>query len=226
MKTKLFFMLALAVAMLTSCGQGAANGNKGKAVATYNFSDGEVITKYQNGDKISYGCEKGNVDQVNGDIIVVRVSNIGNDNDINLKHAIYFSLVYNINLSDPIISLEDHCIIVDIYPQSGIITASKAGKLLSSPRYTIRTSDGYSYCFQSMDGNHHLFYKRWTMESFRVDDVVGKVTFTLDNGTFSFSRSDVKPEWIQPNKDIYLDLPWYFNTKNTFVEKATPYVLN
>ena len=224
MKIKLFFMFALAIAMLTtSCGNGATTGNKGKAVATYTFSDGQVITKDKKGD---YKSSKGYVDQVNGDIVVVRVSNIGNDNDINLKHASYFSLVYNINLPDPIISLEDHCIIVAIYPQSGIITASKAGKLLSVPRYTIRTSDGYSYCFQSMDGDHHLFYKRWTMEPFQVDDAAGKITFTLDNGTFSFSRSDVKPEWVQPNKDIYLDIPWYFNTKNTFVEKATPYVLN
>jgi len=79
MKTKLFFMLALAIAMLTSCGN--ATGSKGKAVGTYNFSDGTIITKFQKGNEVSYSSNKGSINKVSGDIIVIKKTNLEKFND-------------------------------------------------------------------------------------------------------------------------------------------------
>jgi hypothetical protein len=229
MKAKLFFMSVLAIAILifVSCGNGSKeNGGvtgTEKGVATYNFSDGTTITKSKNGE---YKSNVGTVDQVNGDIIVIRIPNVGHEDDIDLKNAKYFSVVYNVNSPDPIVTADDYCVLVSIYPKSGYIMASKAGRPTRvTPRYTLRTFDGYAFLFPSVDEQRHLFYKKWSMEDLKVDDDAGKIIMALPYGTHSFSRSDIKPDWIK-GKDIYLDFKWYFDRSKTYIKPAKIYIVN
>ena len=215
MKIKLFFMLALAIAMLTSCGngnkeEGAANG-KGKAVATYTFSDGQVITKDKKGD---YKSSKGYVDQVNGDIVVVMKTNFENFNDPR-KYVKRFSAVYNITQADPILSFDEYYAVATLYPKSGLILATKAGNSLGRTLYSLRTFDGNTFVFPLMGYMSHLWYTDVNSDPLLVNDDTGEITTPGRlNKDHTFTLKDVKPEWIK-DKKIYFNFDWYTDLSQT-----------
>lgn len=206
MNTKLFFMLALGIAMLTtSCGQGSANGNKGKAVATYNFSDGTVITK----SGTSYTSNKGaTVYQVNGNIIILRKANLETFKDPRLRVKM-FSAVYNINRQDPILSFDEYYAGIDMYPKSGLIVAHKLDNNPGIGLYSLRTFDGQIVVFPRMDYKFHRWYTDATRDPITVNDATGEITTTGRlNKPYTFTLNDIKPEWVEGNL-IHFDFDWY-----------------
>ncbi|MCL2652126.1 MAG: hypothetical protein FWD60_14025, partial [Candidatus Azobacteroides sp.] len=157
MKTKLFFMfMLLAVVTLTSsCGnKGKDAGSNGNAVATYTFSDGQVITKNKKGD---YKSSEGTIDQVNSDIVVVTKTNLENFNDPR-KYVKRFSAVYNITQADPILSFDEYYAVATLYPNSGLVVATKAGNSLGYTLYSLRTFDGNTFAFPMIGYGFHLWY--------------------------------------------------------------------
>ena len=201
MKIKLFFMLALAIAMLT-----ASCGNKEKAVTTYSFNDGTTITKYQKGNEVRYDCDKGTV-EINGNILVVKKPNAENFTD-QRNNVKYFSAVYNVNLPNPILSFDEYYVVVKVYPQSGLVTATKGGNILGHTLYTLRTFDGNMFVFPRMDYKFHYWYTDVNIDPFGINDNTGEVTMTGRlNKKFSFTLEDVKP-WLKDGK-IYFKFDWY-----------------
>lgn len=218
MKTKLFYMFELAIAMLTSCGAGnkesnsaAATGNDGKGAAAYQFSDGTVITKDKKG---NYKSNIGTVDKVEGDIIVVHIPNVGHDNDVDLQRALYFSTVYNINLQDPIVTAEDYCVVVDLYPQSGLIAACKSARAGAEIRYKIKTFDGYSFIFPVVGDGYKTEYRDFAPGGTKIDGNTGQITIPYHEKT-PFTRKDIDPSWIK-EKQMFVNFRWWFNPTNTY----------
>jgi len=215
MKTKLFFMLALAIAMLTSCGQGqgaAANGKKdGKAAGTYIFSDGTIITK----SGTSYTSNKGaTVYQVNGDIIILRKANLEKFNDSRMLVK-FFSAVYNINLPDPIVFFDEFYAGIDVYPKAGLIVAHKLSDNPGIGLYSLRTFDGNTFIFPMKGPHFHLWYTDANPDPILVNDDTGEITTSGRlNKSYTFTFKDVKPEWIK-DKKIYFKFDWYMDLSQT-----------
>ena len=206
------FMLLAVVTLTSSCGnKGKDAGSNGNAVATYTFSDGQVITKNKKGD---YKSSEGTIDQVNSDIVVVTKTNLENFNDPR-KYVKRFSAVYNITQADPILSFDEYYAVATLYPNSGLVVATKAGNSLGYTLYSLRTFDGNTFAFPMIGYGFHLWYTDVNSNPFFINDNTGEITLPgRQSENYTFTLKDVKLEWIK-DKKIYFNFDWYKNISKT-----------
>ena len=172
-----------------------------KTIATYNFSDGNVITKLQKGKEVRYVCKKGHLDKVAGDVLVVQDYNLLSKFGDYRDYAKYFSAIYNIKATDPIMRFDEYFVVVNLYPNSGLIVATKGTHNIGKTMYTLRTFDGKTFQFPV----HGMFNKinGYVIEypaEIRIDDKTGQINILSKR----FTLKDITPEEIKGNK-IYFD---------------------
>ena len=174
---------------------------KEKTIATYNFNDGNIITKLQKGKEIRYVCKKGHLDNAIGDILVVQDYNLSNNFGDYRDRANYFSAIYNINTTDPIMRFDEYFVVVHLYPNSELIIATKGTHNISRTMYTLRTFDGNTFQFPITGMFNKISgYSTEYPARIQVDDETGLIKIYPK----TFRVTDITPEEIKGNK-IYLD---------------------
>lgn len=191
-------MSALTIVMLTSC-------SKEKVIATYSFNDDNVITKFQKGDKVRYECKKGFIDQSSDDILVVKEYNFNKGFGDYRDQAEYFSAIYNINNTEPVMNFDEYFVVVHLYPNSKLIVASKGTHVFGRTMYTLRTFDGKIFQFPLGSPEKITGYQTELARTISVDDETGLIKiFTYSSEGCSFFLKDITPEEINGNK-IHFD---------------------
>jgi hypothetical protein len=180
----------------TACG--------GRVLETYEFSDGQVLTKRQKGGEIVYQSAEGTVGTVNGDIVVVQKGNQPNDFQDHRARVQYFSAVYNVNLPDPVIGFDEYYVTPYIYPGCQVVTAVRGGDNPNHSYWTIRMFDGKKFIRPVMERPMEItgYVDVFTPDEVRVDEASGKITLWDNVVQTHFYLKDIKPEQIRGNEIV------------------------